>query len=75
MSHNPGSLLRKLCYETYSFYLENVDTQHSAAWQGERGHNSHIVFKRIFFSKTNLKLIEKQKKFLGVWGHAYLENF
>ena len=31
--------------------------------KGERGHNFHIVFKRIFFSATNLKLIEKQERF------------
>ena len=39
------------------------------AWQeflkGGRGRNLHIVFKRIFFSKTNLKLIEKQDRFWG----------
>ena len=38
--------------------------------KGEREHNFHIVFKRIFFSKTNLKLIEKQERFWGVRGHA-----
>ena len=39
------------------------------AWQefltGGRRHNFHIVFKRIFFSKNNLKLIEKQERFWG----------
>ena len=29
------------------------------------GHNFHNYFKRIFFIKTNLKLIEKQEKFYG----------
>ena len=28
-------------------------------------HNFHIVFKRIFFSRTNLKLNEKQKRHWG----------
>ena len=27
------------------------------------GHNFHIFFKRIFFGRTKLKLIEKQEKF------------
>ena len=26
------------------------------------GHNFHIFFKRIFFGRTSLKLIEKQEK-------------
>ena len=34
------------------------------------GHNFHIFFKRIFFGKTSLKLIEKNKR-----GHAPPENF
>ena len=42
------------------------------AWQeflkNGRGHNFHILFKRIFFSKTNLKLIEKQERFWGGGG-------
>ena len=42
------------------------------AWQeylksGKR-HNFHTVLKRIFFSKTNLKLIEKQERFGGSGG-------
>ena len=39
------------------------------AWQeflkDGRRHNFHIVFKRIFFNKTTLKLIEKQERFWG----------
>ena len=42
------------------------------AWQeflkGGRGHNFHIVLKRIFFSRTYLKLIEKQERFSGGTG-------
>ena len=33
--------------------------------KGWEGRNLHIVFKRIFFSKTNMKLIEKQERFWG----------
>ena len=43
--------------------------------KGGRGHNFHIVFKRIFFSKTNLKLIEKQEKFWGGPGTCFPGNF
>ena len=28
-------------------------------FKGGRGHNFHIFFKRIFFARTNLKLIKK----------------
>ena len=35
------------------------------------GHNFLIVFKRIIFSKTNLKLIEKQERFLGGLGACF----
>ena len=33
------------------------------------------MFKRIFFSKTNLKFIEKQERFWGVREHAFPEIF
>ena len=32
-------------------------------------------FPAYFFGTTNLKLIKKQEKFKGVWGHALPENF
>ena len=36
--------------------------------RGGGGHNFAIFFKRIFFGRTNLRLIEKQKKTLGESG-------
>ena len=44
------------------------------AWQeflkGKGGHNFHNAFKHSFFSRTNLKLIEKQERLWEVRGYA-----
>ena len=47
------------------------------AWQEflkEGGHNFHTVFKRIFFGRTNLKLIEKQERLWRGPGGKFFEN-
>ena len=38
------------------------------------GHNHHIFLKRIFFGRTNLKLIEKQEKPQGMLPWKIFEN-
>ena len=38
-------------------------------------HHFHIYFQRLFFGRTNLKLIRNKKNFSGVWKHAPPENF
>ena len=52
------------CKSSFTF-CEFIDSTSGVArnfHRAEGGHNFHIFFKSLFFGRTNLKLIEKQKK-------------
>ena len=67
----------KLINSFWQSYITPTTVSSGAARNFKKGgrHNFHIFFKRIFFGRTSLKLIEKQFSSREVRGHALPEKF